>query len=127
MERQELLNRLLKLQEDLRNALAEELSEEGEELDEVFSPTSFSNKYEGYRYKFTERLDTLNRIIAEIQRAEGPRPTFKVTCVEAATREELIDQVNKRLAKMRPGGVSDLKVFRDRADEHWVAVLVCAF
>lgn len=127
MERQDLLNRLLRLQEDLRNRLVEELSEEGEELDEVFSPSSFSNKYEAYRYKYTERLDTLNRIIAEIQRAEAPRPTFKVACVEAPTRDDLVVLINKRLAKMRPAQVSDLKVFRDRTDEHWVAVLVCAY
>jgi hypothetical protein len=127
VERQDLLNRLLRLQEDLRNRLVEELSEEGEELDEVFSPSSFSNKYEAYRYKYTERLDTLNRIIAEIQRAEAPRPTFKVACVEAPTRDDLVVLINKRLAKMRPAQVSDLKVFRDRTDEHWVAVLVCAY
>lgn len=127
MERQELLNRLLKLQEDLRNRLVEELGGEVEELDEVFSPTSFSNKYESYRYKFTERLDTLNRIIGEIQRAEAPRPTFKVACVEAPSREDLIVLINKRLAKMRPSQVSDLKVFRDRADSRWVAIVVCGY
>ncbi len=127
MDRQELLSRLLKLQEDLRNRLVEELAEEGDELDDIFSPTSFSNKYEGYRYKFTERLDTLNRIIGEIQRAEQPRPTFKVACVEAPSRDDLIVLINKRLAKLRPAQVSDLKVFRDRADERWVAIVVCGY
>ncbi len=127
MDRQELLSRLLKLQEDLRNRLVEELGEEGDELDDIFSPTSFSNKYEGYRYKFTERLDTLNRIIGEIQRAEQPRPTFKVACVEAPSRDDLIVLINKRLAKLRPAQVSDLKVFRDRVDERWVAIVVCGY
>jgi len=127
VERQELLNRLLKLQEDLRNRLVEELCDEGDELDDVFSPTSFSNKYEGYRYKFTERLDTLNRIINEIQRAEQPRPTFKVACVEAPSREDLVVLINKRLAKMRPAQVSDLRVFRDRNDDRWVAIVVCGY
>jgi hypothetical protein len=127
VDRQELLGRLIKLQEDLRNRLVEELCEEGDELNDVFSPTSFSNKYEAYRYKFTERLDTLNRIIAEIQRAEAPRPTFKVACVEAASRDDLIVLVNKRLAKLRPSQVSDLKVFRDRNEDAWVAVIVCGY
>ena len=127
MDRQELLGRLIKLQEELRNRLVEELGEEGDELNDVFSPTSFSNKYEAYRYKFTERLDTLNRIIAEIQRAEAPRPTFKVTCVEAAGRDELIAQVNRRLAKLRPSTVSDLKVFRGRTSDSWTALIVCGY
>ena len=127
MDRQELLGRLIKLQEELRNRLVEELGEEGDELNDVFSPTSFSNKYEAYRYKFTERLDTLNRIIAEIQRAEAPRPTFKVACVEAGGRDELILQVNRRLTKLRPAQVSDLKVFRDRANDTWIAIIVCGY
>jgi hypothetical protein len=127
VDRQELLSHLLKLQEDLRGRLVEELCEEGDELAEVFSPTSFSNKYEAYRYKFTERLDTLGRIIGEIQRAETPRPTFKVACVEAASREDLIVLINKRLAKMRPAAVGGIEVFTDRASKHWVAMVVCGY
>ncbi|MFW6163616.1 MAG: hypothetical protein ACODAJ_12665, partial [Planctomycetota bacterium] len=60
MDKQKLLDRLLKLQEDLRSSLAEDLGEESEDLGAIFSPGSFSNKYEVYRYKYTERLDTLN-------------------------------------------------------------------
>ena len=127
MDRQGLLERLSKLQEELRNSLVEDLCEESEDLSDVFSPGSFSNKYEVYRYKYTERLDTLNRIIAEIQRSEGARPTFKVFSVEAAGREDLIHQVNKRLAKARPGTVADLKIFHDRSEDRWVAVLVCGY
>ena len=127
MDKQGLLDRLLKLQEELRNSLIEDLSEEGDELGEIFSPGSFSNKYEVYRYKYTERLDTLNRIIAEIQRSEGARPTFKVYSVEARGRDELIHLVNKRVAKARPSSVADLKIFHDRSDNTWVAVLVCGY
>ena len=126
-DRQALLDRLLHLQEELRNALMEDLSEEQEELAEIFSPNSFSNKYEVYRYKYTERLDTLNRIIAEIQRSEGGRPTFKVYTVEATGREELVHLVNKRLAKVRPNAIADLKIFHDRSDNRWVAVIVCGY
>jgi hypothetical protein len=122
-----LLDRLLKLQEDLRTALMEELAGEDEELGEIFSPDSFSNKYEVYRYKYTERLDTLNRIIAEIQRSDGGRPTFKVFSVEATGREELMHLVNKRLAKARPSAVADLKIFHDRSDNRWVAIIVCGY
>lgn len=127
MDKQELLNRLLKIQEELRNRMAEELVSEGDELDDIFSPTSFSNKYESYRYKYTERLDTLGRIIAEIQRSEGARPNFKVFSVEAGGREDLVILINKRLAKMRPAAIADLKVFRDRTDNNWVALLVCGY
>jgi hypothetical protein len=31
------------------------------------------------------------------------------------------------LAKMRPAAIADLKVFRDRADNNWVALLVCGY
>ena len=117
----------MKLQEDLRNSLVEDLSGEEEELAEIFSPGSFSNKYEVYRYKYTERLDTLNRIIAEIQRSEGARPTFKVLSVEAAGRDELVHLINKRLAKARPNAVADLKIFHDRTDNRWVALIVCGY
>ena len=127
MERQELLDRLVKLQEEMRNRLFQELAEEGDGLEDVFSPTSFSNKYEVYRYKYTERLDTLNRIIGEVQRTDSPRPTFKVAAVEAPSRDDLIFLVNKRLAKMRPSAVADLKVFRDRAADNWVAIIVCGY
>ena len=127
MDKHGLLERLLKLQEDLRNSLVEDLCEEGDELSEVFSPGSFSNKYEVYRYKYTERLDTLNRIIAEIQRSEGARPTFKVLSVQANGRDELIHLVNKRLAKARPNTIADLKIFHDRSDGSWVAVIVCGY
>jgi len=127
VDKQELLNRLLKLQEDLRNRMAEELCAEGDELDDIFSPSSFSNKYEVYRYKYTERLDTLGRIIAEIQRSEGARPNFKVFSVEAGSREDLVLLINKRLSKMRPAAIADLKVFRDRAENNWVALLVCGY
>ena len=127
MDKQELLNRLLKIQEELRNRMAEELAGEGDEIDDIFSPSSFSNKYESYRYKYTERLDTLGRVIAEIQRSEGARPNFKVFSVEAGSREDLVVLINKRLAKMRPAGIADLKVFRDRSDNNWVALLVCGY
>jgi len=127
VERQELLDRLVKLQEEMRNRLFQELAEEGDGLDEVFSPTSFSNKYEVYRYKYTERLDTLNRIIGEVQRTDSPRPAFKVAAIEAPSRDDLIFLVNKRLAKMRPATVADLKVFRDRAADNWVAIIVCGY
>ena len=80
-----------------------------------------------YRYKYTERLDTLNRIIGEVQRTDSPRPTFKVAAVEAPSRDDLIFLVNKRLAKMRPSAVADLKVFRDRAADNWVAIIVCGY
>jgi hypothetical protein len=122
-----LLDRLLKLQDELRNHLVEDLAEEGEELGEIFSPGSFSNKYEVYRYKYTERLDTLNRIIAEIQRSEGARPTFKVFTVEAPGRDDLIHLLNKRLAKARPNSVAELKLFHDRAQNSWIAVVVCGY
>ena len=127
MDKHELLDRLLKLQEELRNHLVEDLCEEGDELGEIFSPGSFSNKYEVYRYKYTERLDTLNRIIAEIQRSEGARPTFTVLSVEAAGRDELVHLINKRLAKARPNAVADLKIFHDRTDNRWVALIVCGY
>jgi len=127
VDKQGILSRLLKIQEELRNRLIAELSQEGDELQEVFSPGSFSNKYEVYRYKYTERLDTLNRIIAEIQRSQAGRPTFKVTSVEAASREDLIPLVNKRLEKLRPGAVANMAVFRDPAANMWVAILVCGY
>ena len=127
MDKQELLDQLVKLQEELRSSLVDDLAEEGDELGDIFSPNSFSNKYEVYRYKYTERLDTLNRIIAEIQRAEGARPTFKVFSVEAAGRDDLVHLVNKRLAKARPGSVADLKIFHDRSDGTWVAIVVCGY
>ena len=127
MDRQGLLEQLMKLQEELRNALVDDLAGEGDELSDIFSPSSFSNKYEVYRYKYTERLDTLNRIIAEIQRSEGARPTFKVFSVEAAGRDELVHLLNKRLAKARPNSVADLKIFHDRSDGTWVGILVCGY
>ena len=126
-DRHGLLDRLMKLQEDLRNSLVEDLSGEEEELAEIFSPGSFSNKYEVYRYKYTERLDTLNRIIAEIQRSEGARPTFKLFSVEANSRDELIILINKRLAKARPNAVADVKLFHDRTQNTWVAVVACGY
>lgn len=126
MDKQELLNSLLRAQEALRNRLVDELCEEDETLEEIFSPSSFSNKFEGYRYKFTERLDTLNRIIAEVQRSEGARPTFKAMSVEAASREDLLVLINQRLAKTRPGIVADLKIYRERPDS-WVAILICGY
>lgn len=126
MDKQELLNSLLRVQEDLRNHLVDELREEEDGLDEIFSPSSFSNKFEVYRYKYTERLDTLNRIIAEIQRSDGGRPTFKAVSVEAASREDLILLINERLSKNRPAMVADLKIYRERPD-NWVAILICGF
>jgi len=126
VEKQELLGRLVRLQEELRSRLIDDLGGEGDELEEIFSPGSFSNKYEAYRYKYTERLDTLNRIIGEVQRAEGTRPTFKAISVEAASREDLLLLINQRLAKTRPSTVADLKLYRERPDK-WVAILICGF
>ena len=126
MDKQELLGCLLRLQEELRNRLIDDLRGEGDELEEIFSPSSFSNKYEVYRYKYTERLDTLNRIIAEIQRAEGGRPNFKAIAVEAPSRKDLLLLINQRLAKTRPSLVADLKIYRERPDS-WVAILICGF
>lgn len=126
MEKQELINALTRIQEELRCRLAEELREEEEPLEEIFSPSSFSNKFETYRYKYTERLDTLGRIIAEIQRSEGGRPTFKAISVEAGSREDLLSLINERLAKARPAVVADLKIYRERPDL-WVAIVICGF
>ncbi len=126
MDKQELVNCLLRVQEELRSHLVDELREEEEPLHEIFSPTSFSNKFEQYRYKYTERLDTLNRIIAEVQRSEGGRPTFKAMSVEAGSREDLLSLINQRLAKTRPAVVADLKIYRERPDS-WVAILICGF
>jgi len=126
VDKQELLNALMRVQEELRNRLSEDLREEDEPLEEIFSPTSFSNKFEQYRYKYTERLDTLNRIIAEVQRSEGGRPTFKAMSVEAGSREDLLTLINQRLAKTRPAMVADLKIYRERPDS-WVALLICGF
>lgn len=126
VDKQELVNCLLRVQEDLRSHLVDELREEEEPLDEIFSPSSFSNKFEVYRYKYTERLDTLNRIIAEVQRSEGGRPTFKAMSVEAGSREDLLSLINQRLAKTRPAIVADLKIYRERPDS-WVAILICGF
>ncbi len=126
MDKQELVNCLLRVQEDLRSHLVDELREEEEPLDDIFSPASFSNKFEQYRYKYTERLDTLNRIIAEVQRSDGGRPTYKAMSVEAGTREDLLTLINQRLAKTRPANVADLKIYRERPDS-WVAILICGF
>jgi hypothetical protein len=127
LDKQKLLARLMKLQEDLRNRMIGDLDAEGDELDEIFSPESFSNKYEVYRYKYTERLDTLNRIIGEVQRAEGTRPTFKITSVEAAGRDDLVPLINQRLAKMRPATVADVKILRDTTSNTWIAMILCGF
>ena len=126
VDKQELLGQLIRLQEGLRGRLIDDLCGEGEELEEIFSPSSFSNKYEVYRYKYTERLDTLNRIIGEIQRSEGNRPAFKAISVEAPSRQDLILLLNQRLAKTRPAVVADLKIYRERPD-NWVAILICGF
>ena len=126
VEKQEVLNCLLRVQEELRNRLIDDLREEDEPLEEIFSPSSFSNKFEVYRYKYTERLDTLNRIIAEVQRSDGGRPTFKAMSVEAGSREDLLTLINQRLAKTRPAMVADLKIYRERPDS-WVALLICGF
>jgi len=126
VDKQELLGCLLRLQDDLRNRLIDDLRGEDEELDEVFSPSSFSNKYEVYRYKYTERLDTLNRIIAEVQRSDGARPTFKAISVEAPSRDDLLLLINQRLAKSKPAMVADLKIYRERPD-NWVAILICGY
>lgn len=125
-DKQELLNALMRVQEELRNRLVEELREEDESLEEIFSPSSYSNKFEVYRYKYTERLDTLNRIIQEVQRSDGGRPTFKAMSVEAPNREDLLALINQRLAKTRPAVIADLKIYRERPDS-WVAILVCGY
>jgi len=126
VDKQELLNKLVHVQEELRSRLIEDLGEEEEPLEEIFSPGSFSNKFEVYRYKYTERLDTLNRIISEIQRSDGGRPTFKAIAVEAGSRQDLLTLINQRLGKTRPAVVADLKIYRERPDS-WVAILICGF
>jgi hypothetical protein len=127
LDKQSLLTRLAKLQEEMRSKMIAELDEEGDELDEIFSPDSFSNKYELYRYKHTERLDTLNRIIGEVQRSEGARPTFKATSVEAASLSDLTALITQRLGKLRPSAVGNLEIVRDPARNMWVAIVVCAY
>ncbi|NQT87211.1 hypothetical protein HQ560_10635 [bacterium] len=127
MDKQRLLSRLAKLQEEMRAKMIADLDEEGDELDEIFSPDSFSNKYELYRYKHTERLDTLNRIIGEVQRSDGARPTFKASSVEAGSLSDLTALITQRFAKLRPAAVADVKVVHDRGRNVWVAVLICGY
>ena len=77
-------------------------------------------------YLDENEIDTLNRIIGEVQRSEGARPTFKAISVEAGSREDLLLLINQRLAKTRPAAVADLKLYRERPDK-WVAILICGF
>jgi len=127
LDKQRLLSRLAKLQEDMRTKMIADLDAEGDELDDVFSPDSFSNKYEVYRYKHTERLDTLNRIIGEVQRSDGARPTFKASSVEAASLSDLTSLITQRLAKLRPAAVADVKIVHDAGRGVWVAILICGY
>ena len=116
---------LAKVQDELRNALLEELASEGEDLSNVFDPESYSYKLDTLRDTYIDKLYSLQVVINELAKLDQnyKGQVKRVLSVSAQSHERLTRLVNQRLAQLHNCQVTDIK-FVPSPNGPWVAFII---
>ncbi|MFW5923603.1 MAG: hypothetical protein ACOCSQ_04395 [Planctomycetota bacterium] len=120
----EIANKLAKIQNRLRGELLEELQEHKGELSTIFDPYSFSPVVQEIRDKYLKNLQVLQSILQELaQQNQRRQPPVKLISLRAEDSEELVELVNRKLARLRGARVMDVEFLQKKEDDQWVAVV----
>ena len=123
----EIVKVLCRIQNDLRRDLFEEIQSHSEDIESVFDPYCYSPLVHELREKYLTRLYVLQAVLQELahfSQARGRRnPPAKVTSVKAADSEQLVELVNRRLAKLNGAKVLDVNFLQNKQDDDWVALI----
>ena len=121
----ELAQKLVKIQTRLRQELLAELQAHDDDLESVFDPYSYSPLVHELREKYLTRLYLLNGIIQQLaHHSQGHgRHTTRVFPVTADSRDELVQQVNRKLGKLNGSRVVDIKFMSGDESDDWSALI----
>lgn len=121
----EMARRLARVQNRLRNELLEELESHEDGVENVFDPYSYSPVAHEIREKYLSRLYALQVIIQELAHLnQGQKhPPVKVMRVQAQDNEQLVELVNKKLARLNGARIMDVEFLQSQQGEHCVAVI----
>lgn len=121
----ELARRLAKTQARLRSELLEELKAQGDDLEEVFNPYSYSPLIHELREKYLSRLVLIQGILQQLAHHyhAGHKPSVRVHALSAETQNELVRRVNRTLHKLNGSRVIDVTFTPSTEDEDWSALI----
>ncbi|MHC4480905.1 MAG: hypothetical protein ACYS8K_00265 [Planctomycetota bacterium] len=121
----ELAKRLAKIQARLRKDLFEELQDQGENIESVFDPYSYSPLIHELREKYLTRLYLIQGIIQQLAHFSQGRHkhSTRVLSVTAENQRELVELVNQKLVKLNGSKVLDVKFIPDNGRDPWSALI----
>jgi hypothetical protein len=121
----ELARQLSKIQARLRQELFEELQAQGDSLESVFDPYSYSPLVHELREKYLTRLYLIQGLIQQLAHlSQGrTRHTTRVLSVAAESQQTLVNLVNRKLASLNGAKVLDVKFIPGGRDESWSALI----
>ncbi len=120
----ELARRLAAIQNKLRADLMGELQEQGQDIELVFDPDSYSPLVHELREKYLTRLYLIQGILQQLAHYSLGRNkhSTRVASVAAQDRAELVRLVNCKLQRLNGAKVLDVK-FIPGGEEGWAAVI----
>ena len=123
----EIVKRLVGIQNDLRLELFEEIQRHADDIESVFDPYSYSPVVHELREKYLNRLYVLQAVLQELahynQGQARRHPPAVVMSVKASDSEQLVELVNRKLAKLNGAKVLDVKFLQNKQDDDWVALI----
>ena len=121
----ELAKRLAKVQGQLRQELVEELVAQGDDLEAIFDPYSYSPLVHELRDKYLSRLFLIQGLIQQLaQFSQGRnRHMTRVLSVAAGDQGSLVSSVNRKLLSLNGSKVLDIKFIPGGDDVDWSALI----
>ena len=121
----DIARKLSKVQSQLRRELLEELQTHEDDIESVFDPYSYSPVVQEIREKYLTRLQIVQAIIQELAHYNQGRrqPPVKVLSLRGKNSEELVENVNEKLATLNGAKVMDVEFLHNEQQDHWVAII----
>ena len=91
----------------------------------MFDPYSYSPVVQEIREKYLTRLQIVQAIIQELAHYNQGRrqPPVKVLSLRGKNSEELVENVNEKLATLNGAKVMDVEFLHNEQQDHWVAII----
>jgi len=121
----DIIKRLARIQANLREELLEKLEAQGEDLETIFDPYSFSPVVQELREKYLNRLLVIQGLIQQLTHLGTGRSknSTRVVRLQADEQPELVKRVNRKLAALNGAKVLDVEFLPKGEEDEWVALI----
>jgi len=121
----EIVKKLARIQNGLRQELCEELQSHADDIESIFDPYSYSPVVHELRERYLTRLYVLQALLQELSHHNQGRRAApaKVTRITAPDSEQLVELVNRRLAKLNGAKVLDVEFLQNKLGDGWVGLI----